>query len=341
MPEAVQHSDGRQDPREWDHAEGPGLLECEGIAVSVGETELLSNVTLRMGRGESLGIAGETGSGKSITCRTMTGLLARIGGRVTGGRFTFDGDDLTRASEKEWRRIRGKRIALVPQASLSGLDPVMTIGRQINETLRVLTDHPEPGARALELLELVDMPRPNRVLRCYPHELSGGMRQRAMIALAIAGDPDVLIADEPTTALDVTVQKLVLDVLHSLVETRSMSMILVTHDLAVVQEHTDYTAIMYAGETVEFGRTSDVLRGDGHPYTRALLAARPGPMRTGERLGAIPGSPPSPGKWPPGCRFAPRCVHVAEKCCRDAVSLAQAGPNRVARCLRLSELQDD
>jgi oligopeptide/dipeptide ABC transporter ATP-binding protein len=316
----------------------PGaILECDDLAVSIGETEVLSSLTLRLARGESLGIVGETGSGKSIACRTMIGLLGRVGGRITRGGLAFNGMDLTTATESDWRRLRGREIAFVPQASLSGLDPIMAVGRQLIETIRVLTDHPDPRTRAKELLELVDMPRPERVMRSYPHELSGGMRQRAMIALAVAGDPALLIADEPTTALDVTVQKLVLELLVSLVKTRKMSLILVTHDLAVVQEHTDSTAIVYAGESVEVGRTEAVLGGDGHPYTRALLASGPARMRAGERLGVIGGTPPSPTDWPPGCRFAPRCSYVVDEC---RITKPATVSERSIRCLRLSELRN-
>jgi oligopeptide/dipeptide ABC transporter ATP-binding protein len=322
-------------------AESKCILECENVAVSIGGRELLSDLTLRVRSGESLGIVGETGSGKSLACRTMIGLLGRVGGRITRGRMIFDDIDVTNASEKEWRRLRGARIAFVPQASLSGLDPVMTVGRQLTETIGVLTRHADPRARAKQLLELVEMPRPDRVMRCHPHELSGGMRQRAMIALAVAGDPAVLIADEPTTALDVTVQKLVLDVLLSFVKTRAMSLVLVTHDLAVVQEHTDATAIMYAGETVELGRTDDVLDGGGHPYTRALLASRPGRLRTGERLGVIGGAPPSPSEWPLGCRFAPRCEYATEKCREAQPTWITKESERRVRCVRLTEISND
>ncbi len=313
------------------------ILECDDLAASIGETEVLSSLALRLPRGQSLGIVGETGSGKSIACRTMIGLLGRVGGRISRGSLRFDGSDVTHASEDEWRRLRGRKIAFVPQASLSGLDPIMTVGRQLMETIRVLTDHGHPRTRAVELLELVDMPRPDRVMRSYPHELSGGMRQRAMIALAVAGDPALLIADEPTTALDVTVQKLVLELLVSLVKTKSMSLILVTHDLAVVQEHTDSTAIMYAGETVEVGRTDTVLSGDGHPYTRALLASGPARMRAGQRLGVIGGSPPSPTEWPPGCRFAPRCAYATDEC---RIAKPARVSERSIRCLRLLEIRN-
>ena len=317
--------------------ESPWILECHDLAVAIGEIEVLSSLTLRLARGESLGLVGETGSGKSLACRTMIGLLGRVGGRISRGSLLFDGSNITNAAESDWRRLRGRRIAFVPQASLSGLDPIMTVGRQLIETIRVLTDHPEPRTRAEELLELVDMPRGDRVMRSYPHELSGGMRQRAMIALAVAGDPALLIADEPTTALDVTVQQLVLELLVSLVKTRNMSLVLVTHDLAVVQEHTDSTAIMYAGETVELGPTDAVLGGDGHPYTRALLESGPARMRAGMRLGTIGGAPPSPTEWPAGCRFAPRCSHATVEC---RTTRPASASERSIRCLRLSELRN-
>lgn len=297
------------------------------LSVSIGGREVLTSVSLEVGRGEVLGIAGETGCGKSVTCRALTGTLGLIGGRITGGSLTYDGVDLRCLSEREWRRIRGRKIGFVPQSSLSGLDPLKRVGKQLAETIRYVDQRDDVRARSLELLRQVALPDPEAVFRAYPHELSGGMRQRFMIALAIAGRPDVLVADEPTTALDVTIQKGILELLRRLSAETRMSVILVTHDLAVIEDFAARIAIMYAGMTVEAGPTAEVLAAPAHPYTVALLGARPGSVPAGSRLKGIGGAPPAPQGWADGCRFAPRCSFGKPDCemSRPGLEAGQAG----------------
>ena len=290
------------------------LVRVSGLAVAIGDRELLSDIDLELSPGDWLGIAGETGSGKSLTCRALTGTLHLIGGRVTRGSIRLGDVELTALTERGWQHIRGRRVALVPQSSLSDLDPVMRVGRQLTETIRHLDPTPDARARAIELLTRVALHDPEIVYEAYPHELSGGMRQRVMIALAIAGRPEVLVADEPTTALDVTVQKEILELLQSLSRGSGMSVILVTHDLALVEQYADRIAIVYAGVTVEGGATDLVFREPQHPYTTALLDARPHQTKVGNRLVGISGQPPSPSAWPRGCRFAPRCARQTAEC---------------------------
>lgn len=284
------------------------------LAVSIGTREVLTSVSLEVGRGEILGIAGETGCGKSITCRALTGTLGLIGGRITGGSIICDDIDLRSLSEREWRLLRGRKIGFVPQSSLSGLDPLKRVGNQLVETIKHVDPCDDVRARAMELLRQVALPEPEVVFRAYPHELSGGMRQRFMIALAIAGRPQVLVADEPTTALDVTIQKGILELLQALSSDTLMSVILVTHDLAVIEDFANRIAIMYGGMTVEAGATEEVVARPTHPYTVALLAARPGAVPAGRRLSGIGGTPPTPEGWASGCRFAPRCSFREPDC---------------------------
>jgi oligopeptide/dipeptide ABC transporter ATP-binding protein len=310
------------------------LLKVEDLAVSIGGQEIVSNVAFEIGAGQCLGLVGETGSGKSMTCRVLIGMLPYIGGRVTRGRATFDGIDLTRLNERAWRDLRGRRIGFIPQSSLSGLDPLMTVGRQLTETIAQIGGEGSERAAAEELLDRVQMPHSRHVFDSYPHELSGGMRQRVMIALGISGNPDLLVADEPTTALDVTVQREILDLLADLRRQTQMTVLLITHDLGVVLTMTDSVAIMYAGQTVESGRSAEVLEHPAHPYTQALLAARPSVLATNGRLNSIAGAPPDPKNWPAGCRLAPRCPRCVAACVAapPAVSVLEGG--RSVRCIR-------
>jgi len=321
-----------------DKTEQPTLLDVENLAAVIGKRELLSDVSFAVRAGEAVGLVGETGSGKTLTCRAAMGLLPRLGGSIISGELAFAGKSLIHASEREWHALRGRRLALVPQSSLSGLNPTMTLGQQLRETIRYLTPEVDPRERASELLEQVHMPRPREVLGTYAHELSGGMRQRGMIALAIAGNPSLLIADEPTTALDVTVQRSILDLLADLRARLGMAVLIVTHDLAIIEMVTDRVAIMYAGITVEFGETTGVLSRPSHPYTQALLAARPGMRQAGERLAAIPGAPPLPESWPPGCRFAPRCPYAISECALARPAREQAAHGGDVSCIRHLEV---
>ena len=292
----------------------PPLLEVSGLGVELNGLTILSDVALTVAHGGSIGLVGETGSGKSITCRALLGLLGRVGGRVERGSIVFDGMSLADADERTWRRMRGRRIAFVPQASLNSLDPVMSVGRQLRGTLRAIDPDTDTHGRAVDLLEMVHLNRPQVVMKQYAHQLSGGMRQRVAIALALAGSPDLLIADEPPTALEVTVQSRILDLFVELRAATGMALLIVTHDLGVVARVAESLAVMYAGTVVESGDTQRVLADPLHPYTRALLGTLPSARKPGERLVSVRGRPPSPGSWPPGCRFAPRCPHATELC---------------------------
>ena len=314
-------------------------LAVEQLAISIRGREVVSDISFELPPGDCIGIAGETGSGKTVACRALTGTLERIGGRVERGSARFGETDLATAGESQWARLRGRQIALVPQSSLSGLDPLMRVGAQLVETIRYLEGRKGAHARALELLTHVQLADPELVYRSFPHQLSGGMRQRVMIALAIAGRPELLVADEATTALDVTVQRGILELLGRLRRETGMSVILVSHDLAVVEETSDRTAIVYAGVSVETGLTATVLGDPKHPYTRALLAARPAVVRAGERLAGIPGAPPGVGSFPPGCRFAPRCSFAEPACSAAPPPLEPVASEHATACFRWKEIE--
>jgi len=297
------------------------------------EVRAVSELSFSLARGEVLGIIGESGSGKSVTLRALIGLLpghARVEGAVR-----FDGQDIARLSAAQLQRLRGAGIGMIFQEPATALDPVYTIGRQITETIveHEGTDAASARARALELLERVAVPAAARRLDSYPHELSGGMRQRAMIALALACRPSVLLADEPTTALDATVQIQLLVLLRELQRERNMAMIFVTHDMGVAAEISDRVAVMYAGRVVESGSVERVILAPRHPYTRGLLASTVQGSRRGAGLGAIPGSPPDLSDLPPGCAFAPRCAYAADAC-RASVPRLEAMAEGELRCVR-------
>ena len=313
------------------------ILEVEGLHVELGGIEALRNVSFAVERGACLGIVGESGSGKSLTCRTLVGLEGRIGARVARGRVVMGGVNLVGADGAEWQRVRGRQIALVPQTSLGSMDPLMRVGRQLAETVRALDPAADPWARALELLEQVEMPHARAVLDSYPHELSGGMRQRVMIALAIAGRPSLLIADEPTTALDVTVQRRILRLLTALRKESGMSMVFVSHNLNVVRSVSDFVTIMYAGTTVETGRVEEVLARPAHPYTRALLAAQPDGTDRAAPLASIPGAAPRPGHMPHGCPYQPRCPSRAEACAVESKAIVIDDLHETS-CVRAGEV---
>jgi peptide/nickel transport system ATP-binding protein len=263
------------------------LLSVSGLDVQLGGRQVLHDVSFEIGRGEALALVGESGSGKSVTARAITGLLTRIGGEVSAGTVAYEGVPIAQDDTAAWATLRGRKIALVPQASLSSLDPVVRIGAQLAETIRVLDPGAAVGARSLELLEQVRMSRPAEVLRSYPHELSGGMRQRVMIALALAGRPEFIVADEPTTALDVTVQASILGLLGDLRAETGMTLLMIAHDLAVVGMVSERVAVMRQGLLLEQGPTSKVLTTPEHPYTKALLAARPEASQPGQPLAIL------------------------------------------------------
>ncbi|HEY0919852.1 ABC transporter ATP-binding protein [Devosia sp.] len=313
-----------------------------------GVIKAVNGVTLTVGAGETLAIVGESGSGKSVTGLTVMRLLGRTTARVVGGSITFntaagEAVDLLALSEKAMSDVRGRDIAMIFQDPMSSLNPVFTVGDQVAEPIRVHkgVSRREAHRQAVELLAQVGISDPEQRIKAYPHELSGGMRQRVMIAMALACDPRLLIADEPTTALDVTIQAQIIDLLRRLQQERGMSMVFVTHDLKLVGEIADRVAVMYASEVVEEGRVDDVLAHPRHPYTRALLDCIPsrrdsaGNRRTPQ---PIPGTMPNPLAPPSGCRFHARCVHARPQCLERDPPLETVADQHVTRCIRWKEL---
>ncbi|MGW4031810.1 dipeptide/oligopeptide/nickel ABC transporter permease/ATP-binding protein [Streptomyces sp. NPDC004838] len=317
-------------------APADALLRVEGLTVTdANGAELVSDVSFHIKRGETFGLVGESGCGKSITASTILGLLPK-GVSVESGSVRLQDTELAGLTGEALRQVRGRRIGMVFQDPGSALSPVHTVGRQLTDAIRAHTDLTKAQAteRAAELLTLVGVPNAEERLRDYPHQFSGGMAQRVVIAGALACDPELLIADEPTTALDVTIQAQVLDLLASLRERLSMSLLIITHDLGVVADSCDRIAVMYAGQIVEQRTVTDAFAQPRHPYTEALLAAVPHSETDGEPLATIPGRVPPAWAWPQGCRFNPRCSYATDRCRTDAVPIDTDG----VRCLRAPEL---
>ena len=281
-----------------------------------GTVKAVDGVSFRLPRGKSIGIVGESGSGKSVTALTVMRLLEMPPARIPSGSILLEGRDLIACSEDEMRRVRGGEIAMIFQEPMTSLNPVFTIGFQIAEAIREHVDvgKSEADERAIAALAQVGMSSPERRVKQYPHELSGGMRQRAMIAMGLSCAPKMLIADEPTTALDVTVQAQILDLIRASQADLGMALMLITHDLGVVAEMVDHVAVMYAGRVVEDGPVEQIFTSPRHPYTQGLLESMPTRSRRGERLSVIRGSVPNPFNMPAGCNFAPRCPARFEPC---------------------------
>jgi len=297
----------------------------------------INGVSFDLEAGQVLGILGESGSGKSVTLRALMRLLPPARTRIEG-RIRVAGHEITAMDEAALRHVRGAKVAMIFQEPMIALDPVFTIGVQIAETIvrHEGISYSAANKRALELLEMVQIPSAARRLKAYPHEMSGGMRQRAMIALALSCRPSVLLADEPTTALDVTVQIQIILLLRQLQQELGMAVIFVTHDVGVAVEVADRIAVMYAGRFVEVGPTEKVIDAPGHPYTAALLTSTVLGSAFGRRLEAIPGMPPDLRALPLGCSFAPRCRHVQERCRDRMPPEAMLSPGRMTRCLRVA-----
>ncbi len=328
MTENVHHADA-----------GPGpLLSIRELHTSVstrGESfDVVRNLNLDIYSNEILCLVGESGCGKSITALSVMGLLPTPPVRVGSGEILFKGTDLLKLGKRPMRKIRADAISMIFQDPLTSLDPVFTVGSLITEVIRAHRDLGAHDARELagEVLAKVGLPDPVKRLDSYPHQLSGGMRQRVMIALALVLDPDILIADEPTTALDVTVQAQILDQLMHEQRERHMSMLLITHDLAVVAAVADRVAVMYAGEIVEQAPVDQLFDDPRHPYTQGLLRALPQVTVKRKRLDPIPGLVPPPQMMPPGCRFSPRCPHAIETCWNEHPDLTDTTDNRIFRC---------
>jgi peptide/nickel transport system ATP-binding protein len=318
------------------------MLRVEDLQVSVGDHLLaVRDVSFRIGRGESVGLVGESGSGKTITCRSVLGLLPGTGEVDHGSIRLGSGADeveLTRARRSTWNQIRGTRVAAVFQDPASYLNPSLTVGHQVDEVLRVRGGLGKRAARerTLELLVEVGLHDAERVYHCYPFELSGGMLQRVIIAIAISLNPELLIADEATTALDTVVQAEILELLQRLRRTHQLSLLLVTHDLAVVAETCDRVLVMYAGQIVESGPTAQVLGDPQHPYTQALMGVASIGDWSRRTLDTIPGQPPAAGQEMPGCRFAPRCRYAADECVQGPIQLRSVDAERASRCVRVA-----
>ncbi|MEH7125043.1 ABC transporter ATP-binding protein [Bacillus sp. JJ1773] len=283
----------------------------------------IDGVSFELNEGEILGIVGESGSGKSVTSLTTMGLIPSPPGKIENGEIIFEGKDLKNISEKEWRKIRGNQISMIFQEPMTSLNPLFTIGNQLMEAIRLHTATSKSAAksRSIELLKLVGIPRAEGILSEYPHQLSGGMRQRVMIAMAMACNPRVLIADEPTTALDVTIQAQILALMKDLNEKTNTSIIFITHDLGVVAEICERVIVMYSGQIVEQGDVRTILKNPQHPYTKGLLKSVPDLRGKKDRLYSIPGNVPTPGTVHKGCRFAARCSEVFDRCHEESPEL--------------------
>ncbi|MGG4495895.1 ABC transporter ATP-binding protein [Brevibacillus reuszeri] len=294
---------------------------------------VVDNVDLQVGKGETLGIVGESGCGKSVTSLSIMRLLGK-NGRVLSGQVNFEGTDILTLEEKEMRKIRGNRLAMIFQEPMTSLNPVLTIGRQIGEVLQLHTQFggEQRKQRTIELIAQVGIPRAQDIYGEYPHRLSGGMRQRVMIAMAMACQPQLLIADEPTTALDVTIQAQMLSLIRDMRAEAGMSVMLITHDLGVVAEMCDRVLVMYAGQVIESADVRTLLRRPKHPYTIGLIQSVPHNAKGERRLYAISGNVPSPGEWPQGCRFAPRCQEAMTICRTQSPPLSRLQDGSECRC---------
>ncbi|TGN81454.1 ABC transporter ATP-binding protein [Streptomyces bauhiniae] len=314
------------------------LLEVRDLHVEFrtrdGVAKAVNGVSYGVGAGETLAVLGESGSGKSVTAQAVMGILDMPPGRITGGQILFQGRDLLTMKEEERRKTRGAGMAMIFQDALSALNPVLTVGDQLGEMFTVHRGMSRKDARkrAVELMDRVRIPGAAQRVRDYPHQFSGGMRQRIMIAMAIALEPALVIADEPTTALDVTVQAQVMDLLAELRREYDMGLVLITHDLGVVADVADRIAVMYAGRIVESAPVHDIYKAPAHPYTRGLLDSIPRLDHKGRELYAIRGLPPSLTRIPPGCAFHPRCAMARDVCRTDEPPLYPAGPDRVSAC---------
>jgi len=322
------------------------LLEVDNLQVEFrtrdGIAKAVNGVSYSLEEGETLAVLGESGSGKSVTAQAVMGILDSPPGFVTGGAVRFRGQDLLTLPEEERRAYRGRSIAMIFQDALSALNPVFPVGWQIGEMFRIHEGMSKKDARTrvVELMERVRIPAARERLDDYPHQFSGGMRQRIMIAMAIALDPDVLIADEPTTALDVTVQAQIMELLSDLQRERKMGLILITHDLGVVADVADKISVMYAGRIMEKAVVGEIYARPAHPYTKGLLESIPRVDLKGQDLSAIRGLPPSLTRIPPGCEFNPRCPYAQDICREKRPALLEVAPGRLSACHFAQEVLD-
>ncbi|ALS79352.1 MULTISPECIES: ABC transporter ATP-binding protein [Planococcus] len=315
------------------------ILDVKGLQTTFftddGEIPAVDNVDFHIREGEVLGIVGESGCGKSVTSLSIMGLVPSPPGKITNGEILFQDKDLTKLSEKEMRGIRGNDIAMIFQEPMTSLNPLFTIGNQLREAIKIHKkdwSKKQVQERAIEMMNLVGLPRPEGLMKEYPHQLSGGMRQRVMIAMALLCDPKVLIADEPTTALDVTIQSQILKLIKNLNERLNTAVLLITHDLGVVAETCERVVVMYAGKVVEEGPVHTIFNDPQHPYTKGLLESVPDMRFKKERLYSIPGNVPKPGAIKTGCKFAARCEFAFDRCTVENPELYQTAEDHQTRC---------
>ena len=320
--------------------EGQHLLEVDDLKMYFhtedGIVRAVDGVSYTLDRGETLGVVGESGSGKSVTAMTIMGLISMPPGKIEGGDVRYRGRSILEMTEEEMQHIRGNDIAMIFQDPMTSLNPVYKIGKQVGEGLRLHRGYSKQEAlkRATELLDLVGIPEPEKRVNEYPHQFSGGMKQRVIIAIALACNPQLLIADEPTTALDVTIQAQVLEMIRDLKQKNNTSMLLITHDLGVVAQNCDSVAIIYAGEIVEYGTLCQVYENAMHPYTEGLFGSIPNLETNSRRLAAIDGMMPDPTALPEGCKFADRCKYATEHCRVSSPELAELEDGHKVRCFR-------
>ena len=321
-------------------ASAPALLQVQGLTVEFrtrgGLARVLDDVGFELHRGETLGVVGESGCGKSVTALALMRLIAEPPGRITKGQVRFAGRDLLQLPESEMRRVRGNRMSMIFQEPMTSLNPAYTVGDQISETVRLHQGLARSAAleRAIEMLEAVGIPAARQRVHEYPHQFSGGMRQRVMIAMALACEPDLLIADEPTTALDTTVQAQIFDLIGDLRTRTGTAVMLITHDMGAIAEMADRVVVMYAGRIVESGTVRDILQDPRHPYTQGLIACAPGrrTIAPGQSLQEIPGTVPSLLERGAGCLFADRCAQVQPICRQSIPPLNTLQPGRQVAC---------
>jgi len=319
------------------------VLEVKGLTVHFRnedkEVPVVRGISFRVKKGETLGLVGESGCGKSVTSLSIMRLIPTPPGKIVSGEILFKGTNLLALKEKQMNQIRGNKISMIFQEPMTSLTPVFTIGRQLDEGILLHTNcsRKEARERSLEMLKLVGIPRAEQIYDSFPHELSGGMRQRVMIAMALACNPQLLIADEPTTALDVTIQAQILDLMRQLKNKMGTSILFITHDLGVVAEMCDRVIVMYAGEIVEEASVETLFHDPKHPYTRGLMESIPKLGEKKKRLYSIRGQVPAPGTVITGCRFQDRCDHVMERCKREHPELRESGNGHACRCWLYAE----
>ena len=316
---------------------------CTSFNVDAGEVRAVNGISFNLDKGKVLGIVGESGSGKSVTAYSIMRILVEPG-KIVGGEILFNGEDIVKYSKKQMREFRGKRVSIIFQDPMTSLNPTFTIGNQLREAILLHTDRnrAEANARALEMLQLVGVNEPEKRLKQYPHELSGGMRQRVMIAMALACEPDILIADEPTTALDVTIQAQILELMKDLQKKMGMAIIMITHDLGVIADMCDEIIVMYVGRVCERGTVDEIFYNPRHEYTKGLLRSIPTLNGGHDKLIPIAGSPVDLTNLPAGCAFASRCDHCMKICLTDQPEEVRVNDSHIAYCwMNVKQVYDE